>query len=262
MAFYESVRDEKTFNVEFFDTEGCTAHFHSAIEMLIIERGSIDININGNYTTLNQGEILVNNSYDIHAYTLNDDSTGNVIIIPKALLNNYFSPNKNRKFESNIIQNRSCFSQLTELYGIMNYYKDSPDNFIINNLGLSAFSIASAYLKLCDYAVENDPMKDILFYLYENYTNPIDLKNTAKKFGYSPNHFSYIFNSYMRINLSSFINNLRVEKSAELIKNGSSIIDASENSGFQSIRTFYRYFKEKYGVSPREYKNNTKVFNP
>ena len=55
----------------------------------------------------------------------------------------------------------------------------------------------------------------------------------------------------MQTGLTAFINNLRTEHSAELIKSGSSVIDAAENSGFSSLRTFYRCFKNKYGVSPK-----------
>lgn len=256
MAVYEWVRDNEKNYAEIMKDSGCIAHFHSAIEILICEKGSIDININGNLHTLNKGEILINNSYDVHSYSSNSKSIGNVIIIPKNLLKNYFTSINNRGFESNIIKNSICFNHLSALFSIMEYYKSLKfDNtLIITNLSQSAFMIASEYLTLTDKPLSKDTMKDILFYIYNNYLDAIDLKTVSKKFGYTPNHFSYLFNSYMHINLSSFINNLRTEKSAELIKNGASIIDAAENSGFQSLRTFYRCFKKKYGISPREFK--------
>lgn len=256
MAFYEFTRD-KDYNVDIIETVGCIPHFHSAIEIVFVEKGDIDVNFNGSFINLKKGEILVNNSYDIHAYTTNAKSLAKVIIIPKSLLKDYFSGIKNRKFKNNIIKSQICFNQLSNLFSIMEYYKQSQNSLILTNLSQSAFNIAANYLALSDNPVEKDIIKEVLFYIYDNFTEDINLKNISTKFGYTPNHFSYIFNSYMRISLSNFINNLRTEKSAELIKNGTSIIEAAENSGFQSLRTFYRCFKGRYGTPPKEYKQGS-----
>lgn len=247
MAYYESYRDNEKNYVEYFEAMSCAAHFHSAIEILIAEKGCIDININGKLTKLHKGEVLVNNSYDIHTYSPHKGSIGKVIIIPKNLLKNYFTAIKNRKFESNIIKNPVCFEQLRNIYTIMDYYQSTQDNnnLIITNLGQSIFAIASSYLTLSDKPISKDTMKDILFYIYENFTQPIDLKTISKKFGYTVNHFSHIFNSYMQINLNAFINNLRAEKSAELIKNGKKRYKCRRKFGFSKPENFLPLFQKE-----------------
>lgn len=60
-----------------------------------------------------------------------------------------------------------------------------------------------------------------------------------------------MFNTYMRISLSAFINNLRIEKSTKLIENESTIIDAAENSGMSfKLDLLTKSWKKiiKYGI--------------
>jgi len=257
MATYEKIRDNEIVYAEVIPSKGCEAHFHSAIEILIMESGSAKVICNGVNTVLTKGSILISNSYDVHTYIVPQDSIAKVIIIPKSLLRQYFSTVKNRKFKTNIISIPQCFEQIMDILRIMEYYSDiKPRNYyIINSLAQSAFAVLTGYLTLSDNVIDKDNMTDILHYIYENFCEDITLKSISKKFGYSPNHFSHIFNSYMGINLAGFINNLRLEKSVELIKNNSTITNAAENSGFQSLRTFYRCFKKKYNFSPKQIKD-------
>lgn len=80
MALYEFSKNNRKEFVEILQSVGCIPHFHSAIEILIVEKGSIDININGNFTTLQMGDVLVTNSYDVHSYTPHSGNVGNVVM--------------------------------------------------------------------------------------------------------------------------------------------------------------------------------------
>jgi len=51
-----------------------------------------------------------------------------------------------------------------------------------------------------------------------------------------------------------YIKNYRLEKAAELLESGDiSILDASLAAGFHNLSYFYREFKEKYGMTPKEW---------
>ena len=61
------------------------------------------------------------------------------------------------------------------------------------------------------------------------------------------------------INISDHINNIKLEKAAELLKaNQMNISEIAYALGFSTPNYFSTAFKNKFGVSPKEYKNDTK----
>lgn len=72
------------------------------------------------------------------------------------------------------------------------------------------------------------------------------------------NKVGHLIQQYAGTNLNRYINEMRLEYAAKLMReNPESPIKAiAINSGFNNIRTFYRLFSAKYGVTPTEYKEN------
>ena len=74
--------------------------------------------------------------------------------------------------------------------------------------------------------------------------------------GVDKNRFAYILKKYGQGNLSSFLNNMRLEYAVGLLKDEPelSINDVASKSALPSSSTFFRLFKEKYGVSPKKFR--------
>lgn len=66
---------------------------------------------------------------------------------------------------------------------------------------------------------------------------------------------------YANMSFTDYINSLRLDEALHLLKmSGEANIDIiAEQSGFGSVRSFYRQFKEKYGMSPSEYRKQVKA---
>lgn len=64
-------------------------------------------------------------------------------------------------------------------------------------------------------------------------------------------------------NLSAYINNYRLEHAFKMLHSSdmSLTVDIiAKSSGFATVRTFYRLFKEKYGMTPSEFRKNINKF--
>lgn len=72
------------------------------------------------------------------------------------------------------------------------------------------------------------------------------------------NKVAQLLQQYANTNLNGYINNLRLEYALELIQNQPDLpIKAiAIDSGFNCSRTFYRFFQQKYGMTPAEYKDS------
>ncbi|GKX30777.1 hypothetical protein SH1V18_32570 [Vallitalea longa] len=97
-----------------------------------------------------------------------------------------------------------------------------------------------------------ETVKDII---HQNYSDKgLCLSQIAEILKVSQGYLGNVFKSYMKISIGAYINNVRLEKAAELLKNSKmSINEILEYIGIENKTYFYTLFKKKYGVTPKQY---------
>ena len=74
--------------------------------------------------------------------------------------------------------------------------------------------------------------------------------------GINKNRMASLFQQCVGMTLPNYINSLRLEHSLKLLADGKLTIEAvAFDSGFNNARTFYRIFRDTYGMTPAEYRN-------
>lgn len=77
----------------------------------------------------------------------------------------------------------------------------------------------------------------------------------AEMAGISRDYFSRIFKNVTGMNYSKWLNMIRLEKASELLaQDGRTLTEVAMLSGFQSIPSFNRVFREEKGMAPGEYR--------
>jgi ABC-type sugar transport system substrate-binding protein/AraC-like DNA-binding protein/nitrogen-specific signal transduction histidine kinase len=91
-----------------------------------------------------------------------------------------------------------------------------------------------------------------------NFENPkFSVEDLADKLGVSRVQLYRKVKAIIGINISDHINNVKLEKAAELLKsNDMNISEIAYSLGFSSPNYFSTAFKNKFGVSPKEYKSS------
>lgn len=91
-----------------------------------------------------------------------------------------------------------------------------------------------------------------------NVENPkFSVEDLAEKLGVSRVQLYRKVKAIIGINISDHINNVKLEKAAELLKsNNMNISEIAYSLGFSSPNYFSTAFKNKFGVSPKEYKTS------
>lgn len=86
----------------------------------------------------------------------------------------------------------------------------------------------------------------------------LERSDVAKEMGISTSHFNEMFARFSDQSFTNFINNLRMEHAAKLLKDKSNYtIEAIANECGVPIRqTFYRLFSKKFGMTPAEYRRS------
>lgn len=92
-------------------------------------------------------------------------------------------------------------------------------------------------------------------YVNENYDEDLYLEKIADEMGVSVKYVSRVFKEKMGINLTDYINSVRVEKVKELLVETDMLIrDIGPKVGIYSRTTFVRTFKKVVGITPSEYR--------
>jgi len=101
---------------------------------------------------------------------------------------------------------------------------------------------------------END-FHNILELLNRSYMEPLQLKDIADSFFYTPSHLSRLFVKYTGMHFMEYLTGLRLQKAMPmLMQTGQEIQLIAERAGFPSTRAFSQAFHERYGMNPSEYR--------
>lgn len=86
----------------------------------------------------------------------------------------------------------------------------------------------------------------------------LERSDVAKEMGISTSHFNEMFARFSDQSFTNFINNLRMEHAAKLLKDKSNYtIEAiATECGVPIRQTFYRLFSKKFGMTPAEYRRS------
>lgn len=94
-------------------------------------------------------------------------------------------------------------------------------------------------------------MKTIKDRMRENIT----IKDIAQQFSFSPSYFGFLIREKSGYTFNELLVQLRMEKACELLKiPGMKIYEISDKVGYRHLPYFSRQFKEKFGMTPLEYR--------
>ncbi len=98
-------------------------------------------------------------------------------------------------------------------------------------------------------------------YIEENLDKNLTITELAEVSNLQPNYFIRIFKEYFKETPISYINHLRLEKSAKMLieEVGVTIEQVAIANGFQDYRYFSRLFTKRFGIPPLKY---MKLNNP
>jgi len=100
-------------------------------------------------------------------------------------------------------------------------------------------------------------IKSACNYIHNHYRDDLTLTQMAEYSNLSISHFGSLFKRYTGESLIVYINQVRVEKAKELLRNSDDkIYMIAEQVGFSSQPYFIRVFKNMTGMSPNEYRKS------
>ncbi len=228
-------------------------HLHHNIEVTMCLSGEIHATCNGKSKTLHRGDFLITFHNDAHSYGISENA-GYIMLffnpdiseIMKSILTKHAYENFGSSEEAIPVLDALCEEFNNEgKFSIMYGYLHTAIGMLLKNLTFSEKN----------EKIESDLFTRALKYISQNYTTPLSLKSVAKHLGVDPCHLSREFSKKIPNGFYGYLQELRIEKAKDLLKNTDlSIYEVLLESGFSNQRTFNRVFKNLTGCTPKDYR--------
>lgn len=104
---------------------------------------------------------------------------------------------------------------------------------------------------------QKDIISYVKKYIGENYDKNLSLDTLGEIAHLHPAYLSKIFKEATDMNLSNYIGDVRMQKAAEFLEQTElRIHEIMELVGYQKSQYFSKLFKDRYGMTPKEYRRN------
>lgn len=97
------------------------------------------------------------------------------------------------------------------------------------------------------------PISIAVKYINDNIGSMINIKELAKELHMSESNFTHLFKKYMGVKPVEYIKNKKLELSLNYLRN-QSVTDVAYDLGYANISYFIKIFKDKYKMTPKQYK--------
>lgn len=249
MILYENERSNQSEYIYHQDNDNMNfqKHAHYSFEIVFVLDGELSCEVDNEIFKVEKNTALIILPGQIHSYKTEHYSKSYLCVFSNDFVESFYKAIKGNKLSNPIFN-----------------FENSDIDLIKSDR--SIFAKKSAFYKICSICFEQSNLVKIeeanfhlssllAFYVQNNYTKNISLKQIAREYGYNYNYLSTFFNAHFKQNFSAYVNQFRLQYAQHLLsETDMDITEIANESGFSTIRNFNTAFKNQYGISPREYR--------
>ena len=229
--------------------------FTPQIELYFVHEGILDVYVDSHHTQLIEGEIAVALSYTPHGYLNRKKTSASSLIIPPKLCESFAILTDGKRVTSPFIRDpeitamiRAAVNELTD-----------PDTNDIKKQGL-IYIILGIVADAINLGTPERPNEEwslptrLLYHIEDNFKSNISPGSVSHDLGYSESHISKYFINKIGVSIGKYVSVLRLKSVISMmLEKEHNITYCALESGFESMRTFYRAFSAEFNLSPRDF---------
>lgn len=247
---------------KFYQEKGTNYNFsgekHSYWELTYVDKGELLTTIDRVSYHLKQGDLIFYAPMQFHTQSTFEKISSSYLTINFKMNFNHADLLCNKIFS---LKRDSYFivTRLIEELSNDNLYSNDLSlcylkELIIQMLRLDNSHFHSKPTTHMQQTYENELLNDILLYIDNNIYEKISVSTLCDHFCISTSMLHSLFRKNMNNTAKNYINELKLSKSKELIRNSThTLSEISEMLGFSSIHYFSKKFKSYFNISPTEY---------
>ena len=251
------------------------AHWHEEAELTLITKGSCTYHIHLDSYNVVQGDILFIPPAELHSINTpaGTEMTSTTFVFHMDFLTTstadictarYLKPISHHTLTLPCVirPDHPAYEKLRETICAMDQaYEEKKEGYemMLKALLLYALSVLLPYRQTAEVRPQPEDertakLKLVLEYIGEHYSEELTIPQLARLCFFSEYHFMRFFKKYTGMSCLEYIKNLRLEKAASrLAQGGQSVLEVSLSCGFANLSYFYREFRKKYGMTPKQF---------
>ena len=259
-------------------------HTHEFVELVYTTKGNFTHCINGKSYAVSRGDLLFINYGEVHSFTVDSEEAEfyNFSVKPEFMSENIvnsetindifliFLPEGTEELQS---RKTSCVrffgEERVEIERIAKRMCDELENddggrpcqnFILNAYMRLIFAkLIRALLENVGDERPNLLTDEVLRYIDENFTSPVNATTLADHCFYNPAYLGRVFKAVYGKSMNDYIREKRLSYAMELLKTTSlSVEEICQRVGYSGKAQFYKNFKKLYGKAPGEFRKDNK----
>ncbi len=245
-----------------FDNENMDymAHYHAELEVVYLERGSVEAMSGSRSFTLNEGDICFFLPGEIHSYSTLSPNNLYVLKIEVDSSRELFNIERVRLLSNVLRPGEPSYDIFRSLIFRMKEENEQRGVGYSFEIRACADQIVASLLRSLPYDF-CDPTRGVRIldrinrYLEENHGGKITLDSAAEACNFSKFYFAHEFHDLTGMTFMRYLNDFRLEKGMERLRlTDDSVTTVALSCGFGNVRSFNRSFKERNRMTPLEYR--------
>lgn len=278
---FEKTVLEPEFPFRLFFNEGnfnVPHHWHKEIEIIYLVEGKLRVGVNNTIYDLTDGDILIIGEGQVHCFFKEIEFSERAVIqFSMSIYDTFLSGTKDTRTVKPMFIHSNRLSHGSEIHALMEKqikelikeYGEAREGYRVF-LKARLYDLAGILLRYMpkverlqqdeSYQREKLQKLDKVFqYVEKNYQNHIDLDEISKVAGFSKYHFTRFFKENTGMTFGDYLNHFRITKAEwYLMDDMDSVIEIAYKSGFNSVKTFNRVFKNLKASTPMAYRKTVK----
>lgn len=259
--------------LSYYPDYAAPSHWHEDIEMIAVIKGEMKYNINGKIVTLCAGEGIVINSKQMH-FGYSDEKAEcefYCILLHPLLLcatlayeKNFAMPIvKNKGFDFVLLSKNEAWQQniynlICNIYSVKNK-KTAP--LRVQSIFLSIWTLLYENLTVNEekekFSSDLAIMKNMIGFIQQNFADKITLSDIAGAGAVGESKCCKLFKYYLNETPNAYLNQYRLDKSAELLRNTDmTITEIALHVGYAGSSYYAEIFHKWFGKTPNEYRKS------
>ena len=223
-CFYETIHETDLLHVRFEQLDALTfvfpAHWHEYVEILYLIRGQFSAIVQATEYQLNEGDLIIINSGDLHM-TRSNTCTYLLLQISASQMRQYLPDFDTMRFDTII----PCSEQPAPL--------------------------------LTGSQRDLQRVTHVMNWVKVHYPEPLSLETAADSLALSKEYFCRLFKKYTGQTFLEYLNDVRTMHLYEDLQNSDETITVlMEKNGLSNYKIFMRTFKKLYGSTPQKMRSN------
>ena len=255
------------FQIQFYQVTNTHKHWHSTVELLLVLKGTVDVDVQGETSHLEDGDLLLINRNQIHELRSRNDCLALSVQLD---LHKFDLPREEADqlwfaCDSSRDGNKGRYDNLRSLIALIverNASQTQDASALYDNKSF-AYSMLKELTR--EFQAEPSPspaqdkylerMNEIVRYIDSHYRENLSLSQLAQADHLSPPYLSSLFSRYLGTTYSDYYNSVRLGYAAnDLVSTQDSIESIAVNNGYANAQSFSRSFKARYGTLPSVYR--------